>query len=277
MFGLLRRVGEAVGEVVAPTYSSPLEDMRYNWKSIKQFYLDSEGNKVTSVLNLIGPLIDGLICICLSFTKEYHDGQGDFHDRLAAIVKLVLEEEDNESGEIGPCLEFFLHNKILESLCAVCEVILILIVTIQISIQSCIKQFDVNTRKLLLTTIAALIKNAKQPLLHHEAVHKPLNQLMKTLNFAAFPEHTQYLSLIGAIVHKLKQEPFLLEFFAQERECLVLSGLLTVALGGSDSAESAERLLLSCFEGFFSTPTPILFHFFDSTNKVLLETTSQPL
>jgi hypothetical protein len=40
---MVSRFFSAIGEVLAPTLQTPLEDFRLHWRAIKHFYIDDKG------------------------------------------------------------------------------------------------------------------------------------------------------------------------------------------------------------------------------------------
>jgi hypothetical protein len=42
---MVSRFFNAIGEVLAPTLRTPLEDFRLHWRAIKHFYIDDKGTR----------------------------------------------------------------------------------------------------------------------------------------------------------------------------------------------------------------------------------------
>ena len=60
--------------------------------------------------------------ISFLFPKESTE-EGKIPHHLTEIVKKLLEEDnDTENQGTGPCLEYFLEERIMETLCALCVV-----------------------------------------------------------------------------------------------------------------------------------------------------------
>jgi hypothetical protein len=99
-----------VGEVLAPPVHSPLEDLRDHWKAIRKFYIDENGMH-NSHNNIAKHTIENDV-------EAFQSSQLPEH--LVAMVSILVEEEVT-LGDTGPCVEFFLQNKIVETLCLLAE------------------------------------------------------------------------------------------------------------------------------------------------------------
>eukprot|EP01104_Vermistella_antarctica_P009492 TRINITY_DN2443_c0_g1_i1.p1 TRINITY_DN2443_c0_g1~~TRINITY_DN2443_c0_g1_i1.p1 ORF type:complete len:690 (+),score=140.31 TRINITY_DN2443_c0_g1_i1:248-2317(+) len=159
-----------VGEVLAPTVKSPLEDMTKHWKEVRCFYIDQEDD------------------------VDY----ADIPLHLQEIVRTLLEEEDSiqDPGETGPCLEYFLHHRILETLCTLGE-----------------RDCPPGMRRLILSTVPTLLQNMQQPLLPHMSIHAPLCQLVSSVPNIPDEEMSETVGFLKTIVSTLIKEPSLSGFF----------------------------------------------------------------
>ncbi|KAF2076062.1 hypothetical protein CYY_002626 [Polysphondylium violaceum] len=135
---MVSRLFSTIGEVLAPTTHSDLDDLKSHWKAIRLFYLDKRDD-----------------------IESFHEFQLPGH--LISMVSLLIEE-NKHMGDDGPCLEFFLKNKIFETLCLLGE-----------------HDTPTGVRKLVLQTITILLSDLSLPLLPHMSAHKPICSLIKNM------------------------------------------------------------------------------------------------
>ncbi len=104
--------------------SLPLqEDFVYHWKAITHYYIETSGKRCS----------DSQSCsLCFYFLPNNYMSSSSVHvfvDDKAPVTDtnipshleqmldiLTQEERERESGETGPCMEYLLHHKILETL-----------------------------------------------------------------------------------------------------------------------------------------------------------------
>uniref|UniRef100_A0A4W5K9E6 FHF complex subunit HOOK interacting protein 2 n=1 Tax=Hucho hucho TaxID=62062 RepID=A0A4W5K9E6_9TELE len=91
MFSKFTSILQHAVEALAP--SLPLqEDFVYHWKAITHYYIETSDDKA--------PVTDTNI-----------------PSHLEQMLDILTQEEyERESGETGPCMEYLLHHKILETL-----------------------------------------------------------------------------------------------------------------------------------------------------------------
>jgi len=135
---MVSRLFSTIGEVLAPTTHSDLDDLKNHWKAIRLFYLDKRDD-----------------------IESFHEFQLPGH--LISMVSILIEE-NKQMGDDGPCLEFFLKNKIFETLCLLGE-----------------HDTPTGVRKLVLQTITILLSDLSLPLLPHMSAHRPICSLIKSM------------------------------------------------------------------------------------------------
>lgn len=228
MWSLLSKVGE----IVAPSVQSSLDDFKREWRGVRAFYIDKKQDVI----------------------------EGQIPQLLNNMIQMLLEEEDRHrtadiGGAMGPCLDFFLRERILGFWCKV-------------------SMLDVpkGMRKLTLTSTATLLRNLRsQALIAQQSVHEPLAGLLTAcceklppkaaasaftaaapLDMTATIEVEEYVALVATIVDKLRELPGCLVFFVPLQQsgqpCPLLDTLFrflddTSAVGGR--ARMALQQLLS--------------------------------
>ena len=190
-----------VAEVVAPTPKTALESFRQHWNAIRNFYIDQK-----------------------------HDVEsGNIPTHLHALVQLLVEENDERptAGDTGVCMEFFIQNRLMETLCALCLI-----------------DKPTGVRKLILAAVNSIIGNLRNigMLIPHMSIHQPLANLiggMTTMQLAG--ELVDALTLIKTCLGIVAAEPTLGEF------------LVIVPPEGKSSAEYA---IWSALISLFKRTTP---------------------
>lgn len=154
-----------------------LESFRGHWKGITNYYI------VTTDENL--PV-----------------KQTDIPWRLRQMVDiLVYEEKQSESGETGPCMEYFLQHKILETLCTLAKA-----------------GYPPGMKQQVLVLVTKLLGQIQQPLLPHVNVHRPVQKLICLCGgdpaSNTEKEEAQFLTTVCV---KIKQDPYLINFFIEKK------------------------------------------------------------
>lgn len=112
----------------------------------------------------------------------------------------MLLEEDDERGSsdgTGPCLEFFLQERIMETLCALCLV-----------------DRPKGVRRLILSAITSLLSSLKVLLIPHMSIHQPLCNLVHGFTSVQLAgEATEAVILIKTLLSLIQRDPTLAEFF----------------------------------------------------------------
>jgi hypothetical protein len=163
-----------VAEVVAPTPKTPIESFKQHWMSIRNFYID-EKNDVDS---------------------------GNIPSHLHSIVQILVEESDDRPSvgtETGVCTEFFIQNKLMETMCALCLI-----------------DKPTGVRKLVLAAVNSILGNVRNVsmLIPHMSFHLPLANLiggLATMQLAG--ELLDALTLVKTCLGLIAAEPTLGEFF----------------------------------------------------------------
>uniref|UniRef100_UPI00398F6F0C FHF complex subunit HOOK interacting protein 2A-like n=1 Tax=Pristiophorus japonicus TaxID=55135 RepID=UPI00398F6F0C len=128
--------------------------------------------------------------------------QTDIPWRLRQMVDiLVYEEKQSESGETGPCMEYLLQHKILETLCTLAKA-----------------GYPPGMKQQVLLLLTKLLGQIQQPLLPHINVHRPVQKLIRLCGegqrSTTEKEEVQFLTTVCA---KLNQDPYLMNFFIEKK------------------------------------------------------------
>lgn len=176
MFSKFTSILQHAVEALAP--SLPLqEDFVYHWKAITHYYIETSDDKAPVTDTNIPSHLEQMLDI------------------------LTQEERERESGETGPCMEYLLHHKILETLYTLGKA-----------------DCPPGMKQQVLTFYTKLLAHIRQPLLPHINVHRPVQKLIRlcgeVLTAPTENEEIQFLCIVCA---KLKQDPYLVDFFLENK------------------------------------------------------------
>uniref|UniRef100_A0A4W3GUF7 FHF complex subunit HOOK interacting protein 2B n=1 Tax=Callorhinchus milii TaxID=7868 RepID=A0A4W3GUF7_CALMI len=126
--------------------------------------------------------------------------QTDIPWRLRQMLDiLVYEEKQRDTQETGPCLEYLLQHKILETLCTLGKA-----------------GYPPGMKQQVLILMTQLLSQIQQPLLPHVNVHRPVQKLIRLcgqpLDSDTEKEEVQFLITVCL---KLTQDPYLITFFIE--------------------------------------------------------------
>ncbi|KAG9465671.1 hypothetical protein GDO78_017918 [Eleutherodactylus coqui] len=114
---------------------------------------------------------------------------------------LIQEESERESGETGPCMEYLLHHKVLETLYTLGKA-----------------DCPPGMKQQVLLFYTKLLGRIKQPLLPHINVHRPVQKLIRLCGeVLANPTENEEIQFLCIVCAKLKQDPYLVNFFLENK------------------------------------------------------------
>ncbi|KAM4033004.1 FHF complex subunit HOOK interacting protein 2A [Anomaloglossus baeobatrachus] len=199
MFSKFTSILQQAVEALAP--SLPLqEDFVYHWKAITHYYIETSDDKA--------PVTDTNIPSHLEQMLEI----------------LVQEEAERESGETGPCMEYLLHHKVLETLYTLGKA-----------------DCPPGMKQQVLVFYTKLLGRIKQPLLPHINVHRPVQKLIRLCGeVLANPTENEEIQFLCIVCAKLKQDPYLVNFFLESKLKPVVVAGPCVPLGASSGGGTQE-------------------------------------
>uniref|UniRef100_A0A4W4GSX9 FHF complex subunit HOOK-interacting protein C-terminal domain-containing protein n=1 Tax=Electrophorus electricus TaxID=8005 RepID=A0A4W4GSX9_ELEEL len=176
MFSKFTSILQHAVEALAP--SLPLqEDFVYHWKAITHYYIETSDDKA--------PVTDTNIPSHLEQMLDV----------------LTQEESERESGETGPCMEYLLHHKILETLYTLGKA-----------------DCPPGMKQQVLSFYTKLLGRIRQPLLPHINVHRPVQKLIRLCGeVLAAPTENEEIQFLCTVCAKLKQDPYLVNFFLENK------------------------------------------------------------
>ncbi|MBN3321323.1 F16B2 protein, partial [Atractosteus spatula] len=128
--------------------------------------------------------------------------QTDIPWRLKQMLDiLVYEEKQQEMEETGPCMEYLLQHKVLETLCTLGKA-----------------QYPPGMNQQVLIFFTKLLGQIQQPMLHIINVHRPVQKLIRLCGaVSASQTEKDEVQFLFVICFKLKQDPYVLNYIL-ERE-----------------------------------------------------------
>ncbi|XP_071605570.1 FHF complex subunit HOOK interacting protein 2A isoform X1 [Heliangelus exortis] len=197
MFSKFTSILQHAVEALAP--SLPLqEDFVYHWKAITHYYIETSDDKAPVTDTNIPSHLEQMLDI------------------------LVQEENERESGETGPCMEYLLHHKILETLYTLGKA-----------------DCPPGMKQQVLAFYTKLLGRIRQPLLPHINVHRPVQKLIRLCGeVLATPTENEEIQFLCIVCAKLKQDPYLVNFFLESK-------LKAMASKGGSASVITEDMLKS--------------------------------
>ncbi|KAM9312579.1 FHF complex subunit HOOK-interacting protein 2B [Gastrophryne carolinensis] len=157
-----------------------LQSFVQHWKGVTQYYLETTDESCqarnTDIPWRLRQLLDILV---YEEGARQNSGGGD---------------QNGPADNTGPCMEYLLQHKILETLCTLAKA-----------------EYPPGMRQQVLLFFSRLLEKVQRPLLHYINVHRPVQKLIAlggdTVGATAHKEEVQFLS---SVCSKLEKDPSLL-------------------------------------------------------------------
>ncbi|GAB6031581.1 hypothetical protein CHUAL_009346 [Chamberlinius hualienensis] len=185
MFNKFATVLHNAVDALAPSLP-PREEFIYHWKAVTKFFVDKRSGSRDPIefTNLPGHL-----------------------DEMLLLLTLEANDENGEVGKTGPCLEYLLQNKLLDTLQA-------------LALADC----PPGMKPYTLVFVGKLLVRIHQPLLPHVNVYKPINNLIKLCGeIKAAPSENEEMHFLRIICSKLEEDPSLVNLFLEARRTTSLT------------------------------------------------------
>ncbi|XP_067386371.1 FHF complex subunit HOOK-interacting protein 2B isoform X2 [Emydura macquarii macquarii] len=117
---------------------------------------------------------------------------------------LVYEEKQHPAGETGPCLEYLLQHKILETLSTLGKA-----------------EYPPGMRQQVFLFFSSVLGQVQHPLLHYLNVHRPVQKLLQLSSHArGSATEKEEVQFAAALCVKIKQDPALLTYLLEGKNLL---------------------------------------------------------
>eukprot|EP00731_Ephydatia_muelleri_P020591 Em0013g318a len=156
-------------------------------------------------------------------------------DSLKRMLELLQAEEREKSDGMGPCLEFVLQHKLLDTLQTVGQ-----------------NNYPEGMRLHVMTFFTQLLEGIEQPLLPHISIHQAMQKEVLSCGLnPSSPITAAEMVFLRALCLKMQSKTCLADFFIIENDSgkhfLVADALLRIVISQDNSvAEKAYECLLTC-------------------------------
>ncbi|XP_067656779.1 FHF complex subunit HOOK interacting protein 2A-like isoform X2 [Haliotis asinina] len=152
------------------------EEFIHHWKAITNYFIDNKG-------------------------ERGHVEQTQIPGHLDQMMRILQEEEvmSLESGTTGPCLEYVLQHKLMETLYTLGRT-----------------DHPPGMKQIILSFFTKILSRIKHPLLPHINVHRAVQRLVKTCGeVRAAPTEKEEIEFLCTVCAKIKTDPYLVNFFIE--------------------------------------------------------------
>uniref|UniRef100_A0A8C9DXK3 FHF complex subunit HOOK interacting protein 2B n=1 Tax=Phocoena sinus TaxID=42100 RepID=A0A8C9DXK3_PHOSS len=178
---MLSRLGALLQEAMGAREPSIdlLEAFVEHWKGITNYYIESTDENTPAK-------------------------KTDIPWRLKQMLDILVYEEKQQAaaGEAGPCLEYLLQHKILETLCTLGKA-----------------EYPPGMRQQVLQFFSKVLAQVQHPLLHYLSVHRPVQKLLRlggtVPGSLTEKEEVQFTTVLCS---KIQQDPALLTYILEGRK-----------------------------------------------------------
>ncbi|XP_048237386.1 FHF complex subunit HOOK interacting protein 2A-like isoform X1 [Haliotis rufescens] len=152
------------------------EEFIHHWKAVTSYFVDNKG-------------------------ERGHVEQTQIPGHLDQMMRILYEEEglSLESGTTGPCLEYVLQHKLMETLYTLGRT-----------------DHPPGMKQIILSFFTKMLSRIKHPLLPHINVHRAVQRLVKTCGeVRAAPTEKEEIEFLCTVCAKIKTDPYLVNFFIE--------------------------------------------------------------
>ncbi|KAF4070443.1 hypothetical protein AMELA_G00285550 [Ameiurus melas] len=157
--------------------------------------------------------------------------QTDIPWRLKQMLDiLVYEEREQDVEETGPCMEYLLQHKLLETLCTLGKA-----------------QYPPGMSQQVLLFFSKLLAQIQKPMLHVINVYRPVQKLIRLCGLPDSQTEKEESLFFFSICSRVKKDPYVLNYIletnkeGQPQRCSSMSGeSVEGASGGSSPEDSAS-------------------------------------
>jgi len=208
MLGRLSNFMNQTLEALAPSQSN-LDDFEFHWRATTGYFLENRDAKAPLKSTAIPGHLDSMLDILSEeesrFFESHSGGSKSSSSSSSSSASSRARPSLATSPSVaatGPCMEFLLQNKILETLYT-------------LSRADC----PPGMRHKVLDFFTKLLSRVRQPILPHVHVYKPVQRLVESCGrVRAGPNELEEILFLCTLVAKLKQDSYLVNFFLEAPE-----------------------------------------------------------
>ncbi|XP_008061758.1 protein FAM160B2, partial [Carlito syrichta] len=123
--------------------------------------------------------------------------------RLKQMLDILVYEERQQAtaGEAGPCLEYLLQHKILETLCTLGQA-----------------EYPPGMRQQVFQFFSKVLAQVQHPLLHYLSVHRPVQKLLRLGTVPGSLTEKEEVQFTTVLCSKIQQDPELLAYILEGKK-----------------------------------------------------------
>ncbi|RXN20833.1 protein FAM160B2-like isoform X1 [Labeo rohita] len=153
--------------------------------------------------------------------------QTDIPWRLRQMLDILVYEETQQGEETGPCMEYLLQHKILETLCTLGKA-----------------QYPPGMSQQVMLFFSKVLNQIQKPVLHLINVYRPIQKLIHLCGLPDSKTETEESQFIFAVCARVKKDPYVLNYILEitkhfQKRCSSTSD--EAGADGCSGASSPER------------------------------------
>ncbi|GAB1598710.1 protein FAM160B1-like isoform X3 [Argonauta hians] len=174
MFSKFTNIIQQAVDAIAPNLTLQ-EEFIHHWKAITNYFIENKDERLPA-------------------------DQTNLPNHLEQMLSILQQEEETcESGSTGPCMEYMLHHKLLETLYTLGK-----------------NDSPPGMKQVVLSFFTRLLTRIKQPLLPHINVHRAVQRLIKICGeIKSGPSENEEIQFLCTLCAKIKSDPYLVNFFLE--------------------------------------------------------------
>lgn len=174
MFSKFTNILQQAVDAIAPNLTLQ-EEFVHHWKSITNYFIENKDEKLPA-------------------------DQTNLPAHLEQMLAILQQEEIScESGSTGPCMEYMMHHKLLETLYTLGK-----------------NDSPPGMKQVVLCFFTRLLTRIKQPLLPHINVHRAVQRLVRICGeVKSGPCENEEIQFLCTLCAKIKSDPYLVNFFLE--------------------------------------------------------------
>ncbi|XP_052831793.1 FHF complex subunit HOOK interacting protein 2A isoform X5 [Octopus bimaculoides] len=174
MFSKFTNIIQQAVDAIAPNLTLQ-EEFIHHWKAITNYFIENKDERLPA-------------------------DQTNLPSHLEQMLSILQQEEQTcESGSTGPCMEYMLHHKLLETLYTLGK-----------------NDSPPGMKQVVLSFFTRLLTRIKQPLLPHINVHRAVQRLIKICGeIKSGPSENEEIQFLCTLCAKIKSDPYLVNFFLE--------------------------------------------------------------
>ncbi|XP_052831783.1 FHF complex subunit HOOK interacting protein 2A isoform X2 [Octopus bimaculoides] len=214
MFSKFTNIIQQAVDAIAPNLTLQ-EEFIHHWKAITNYFIENKASPdlrsmILSHYHAVAhpfrmnsqspPVAHSERAFVANRDERLPADQTNLPSHLEQMLSILQQEEQTcESGSTGPCMEYMLHHKLLETLYTLGK-----------------NDSPPGMKQVVLSFFTRLLTRIKQPLLPHINVHRAVQRLIKICGeIKSGPSENEEIQFLCTLCAKIKSDPYLVNFFLE--------------------------------------------------------------